>query len=187
MLAACCLVAVGGLSWCDPAPAQAASAAIPPSRGTTLAGIRVALPDAVKGEVGVLVVGFTKDSKTQVEGWGRRLAGDYAAPASGVVYFEIPVLASAPSLVRPVIEEEMKMSLPAAERAHFLPLTQDEAGWLAVTQYVKGDDAYVLVIGGDGAVRWRAQGPVTDASYAELKSKIAGTQVSKSEAIHSVQ
>jgi hypothetical protein len=92
------------------------------------------------------------------------------------VYYELPVLASAPPLVRVTIEEQMKLSLSATEREHFLPITQNEAGWLATAHYVKGDDAYVLLIGGDGVVRWQTQGPVTDASYAQLKGKIAEMQ-----------
>jgi hypothetical protein len=163
------------------AQAQTPGAAIPASRGTTLTGIPVALPDAVKGKVGVLVVGFTKDSKAAMRAWGKRLAADYPA-TGGVVFYEVPVLASAPSLARVTIEEEMKMSMPAAERAHFLPLTQNEAGWLAVTHYVKGDDAYVLLIGGDGVVRWQTQAAVSDANYAELKGKIGEMQAAMSAA-----
>jgi hypothetical protein len=159
---------------------------IPAMRGTTLTGALVVLPDAVKGKVGVLVVGFTKDSKGPIEAWGKRLAGDYP-DASGVVYYELPVLASAPALVRVTIEEQMKLSLSAAEREHFLPITQNEAGWLAAAHYVKGDDAYVLLIGGDGVVRWQTQGPVTDANYAQLKEKIAEMQVLMGEPIHSVK
>jgi len=167
--------AIAVLAVCPPSGAQSPVATIPASRGTTLTGALVVLPDAVKGKVGVLVVGFTKDSKGPIEAWGRRLAADYP-DASSVVYYEMPVLASAPALVRVTIEEQMKMSLSTAEREHFLPVTQNEAGWLAAVPYVKGDDAYVLLIGGDGAVRWQTRGPVTDAKYAELKGKIAEMQ-----------
>jgi hypothetical protein len=157
--------------------------AIPAAKGVTLTGIPVVLPDAVKGKVGVLVVGFTRPSQAQVQAWGKRLAADYPA-ASGVVYYEMPVLASAPLLVRPVIESEMKVTVSAAERAHFLPMTQNEAGWLSATHYVQGDDAYALLIGGDGVVRWQKQGPVTDANYAELKGKIAEMQAAMGVAGH---
>jgi hypothetical protein len=156
---------------------------VPAVRGTTLAGILVVLPGSLKGKVGVLVVGFTRPSQTQVQAWGKRLASDYIA-SSEVVYYEMPVLASAPSLARVTIEEGMKMSLSAAERAHFLPLTQNEAGWLAVTHYVQGDDAYVLLIEGDGIVRWQTRGAVTDANYAELKGKIGEMQAAMSAAGH---
>ena len=158
-------------------------ATIPASHGTTLTGVEVVLPGAVKGKVGVLVVGFTKDSKAPVQAWGKRLAADYP-DGSGVVYFELPVLASTPALVRVTIEEGMKMSLSATERAHFVPLTENEAGWLAVTHYVQGDDAYVLLIGGDGIVRWQTRGPVTDANYAELKGKIGEMQAAMSAGAH---
>jgi hypothetical protein len=78
----------------------------------------------------------------------------------------------------------MKMSLNAAERAHFLPVTQNEAGWLAATHYAKGTDAYVLLVDGSGVVRWQTQGAVTDANYAELKGKIAAMQTAMGAAAH---
>jgi hypothetical protein len=176
-------LAIATMGWPNISGAQSTARTIPAAKGTTLAGIPVVLPGAVNGKVGVLVVGFTRPSQTQVQAWGKRLAMDYAA-SSGVVYYEMPVLASAPSLVRVTIEEEMKMSLPAAERAHFLPLTQNEAGWLAATHYVQGDDAYVLLIGGDGIVRWQTRGAVTDANYAELKGKIGEMQPAMSAGAH---
>jgi hypothetical protein len=175
--------AIAMLGVCPLSRAQAPAAAIPATRATTLTGALVVLPDAVKGKVGVLVVGFTKDSKAPIQAWGKRLAADYP-DTSGVVYYEMPVLASAPALVRVTIEEQMKLSLTATERAHFLPVTQNEAGWLAAAHYVKGDDAYVLLIGGDGAVRWQTQGPVTDANYTQLKGKIAEMQAAIGARVH---
>jgi hypothetical protein len=153
-------------------PAPAPPATIPISRGTTLSGAAVALPDAVKGKVGVLVLGFTRPSQKQIQLWGKRLAAGYP-PSSGVVFFEVPIIASAPKLMRPVIVGQMKWSVSAAEMAWFLPLTDDEQPWLAVTHYAQPDDAYILLIDGAGVVHWQTEGPVTDANFAELKKNIA--------------
>jgi len=173
---------IATIGWPDKSGAQV-PVTIPASHGTTLTGAEVVLPGAVKGKVGVLVVGFTKDSKAPVQAWGKRLAADYP-DGSGVVYYDLPVLASVPALLRVTIEEGMKMSLSAAERAHFVPLTENEAGWLAATHYVQGDDAYVLLIGGDGIVRWKTRGAVTGANYAELKGKIGEMQAAMSAGAH---
>jgi hypothetical protein len=165
-------------SLCSFAQAPAASqapAAIPASRGTTLSGATIVLPDALKGKVGVLVVGFTRPSQAPIQAWGKRLAVDYP-PSTGVVYFEIPMLASAPRLLHGIIAGQMKWGVSAAEQAHFLPLTDNEQAWLAVAHYAKPDDAYVLLIAGDGSVRWQTEGPVTDTNFAELKHKIAEMQ-----------
>lgn len=159
-----------------PASAQTAAAppaTIPPSRGVTLSNAAVTLPDAVKGKVGVLIVGFTRPSQKQLQLWAKRLAADYP-PSAGVAYFEIPILASAPKLMRGIIEGQMKISVTTTEeQSHFLPLLDNEQAWIAVTHYSKPDDAYVLLIDGTGVVHWQTSGPVTDANFAELKKNIA--------------
>lgn len=153
-------------------PAPAPPATIPASRGVTLSNAAIALPDAVKGKVGVLIVGFTRPSQKQIQPWGARLAAAYP-PSSGVVFFELPVIASAPRLMRPVIVSQMKWSVSAAEMAYFLPLTDNEQAWIAVAHYSKPDDAYVLLIDGAGVVHWQTSGPVTDANFAEIQKNIA--------------
>jgi hypothetical protein len=155
------------------APASAPPATIPASRGTTLSGAAIVLPDAVKGKVGVLIVGFTRPSQVRLQAWAKKIAVDYP-PSAGVVYFEIPVLASAPKLMRGILEGQMKISVTTAEeQSHFLPLLDNEQPWLAVTHYAVPDDAYILLIDGAGVVHWQTEGPITDANFAELKKNIA--------------
>ena len=80
--------------------------AIPEAYGTTLVGNSVGLPDAVHGKVGILVVGFSKSSQGQVAAWGRRLSADFNQ-SSSVVYFEVPMLAGAPGILRGMIARQM--------------------------------------------------------------------------------
>lgn len=144
---------------------------IPKAQGTTHPGASVLLPDALKGRPGVLVVGFNSASQGPVSSWGRRLAADYG-PSAGATYFEVAMLAGAPGILRGMIEKKIGASLPEAERAHFLPLTENEAGWRAAAHYAKPDEAYLLLVDGAGVVRWQTQGDATDAAYAELKKKL---------------
>jgi hypothetical protein len=141
------------------------------SQGTTLAGDVVTLPDAVKGKVGVLVVGFSHASQGQVEAWGRRLLVVYGQ-SSVVVYFEVPMLAGAPKLLRRMIVKKMASSVSVAERPHFLPITENETAWRAAAHYARPDDAYVLVIDGDGKVLWQTEGDATDAAYGALRQNV---------------
>jgi len=148
-----------------------AQVSIPKAQGTTLAGAAVTLPDALKGKVGVLVVGFSHASQGQVEAWGRRLAKDYGQSA-GVAYFEIPMLAGAPKMLRGMIVKSMSKSVPEGERPHFLPLMEGEPVWRVAAHYSEPDDAYVLLVNGDGIVEWQTEGDATDAAYATLKRQI---------------
>jgi hypothetical protein len=53
-------------------------------------------------------------------------------------------------------------------------LTEDDKPWRAVAHYDKADDAYVLVVSGDGALLWQTEGDATDMAWAEFKAKLKG-------------
>jgi ATP10 protein len=144
---------------------------VPKSQGTTLAGTAVALPDALKGKVGVLVVGFSHASQGQVAAWGRRLAADYGK-SQDVMFLEIPMLAGAPKMLRGMIVKSMGKSVPQEERPHFLPMMEGEPAWRAVAHYDKPDDAYVLIVDETGTVQWQTEGEATDAAYSDFKKNL---------------
>jgi hypothetical protein len=147
------------------------AARIPEVHGTSLSNEAVNLPEGLKGKVGVLVVGFSRDSREADSAWGKRLASDYAN-SSTVAYYEMPVLAGAPRMIRGLIVKSIKSSLPANEQARFVVILENEAGWKTVTHYGRPDDPYVLVVDGQGDVVWQTQGQVTDAAYAALKQQV---------------
>ena len=153
--------------------AQESAAHIPVAHGTSLAGTAVALPDAIKGKTAVLLVGFSHASQGQVTNWGRLIATDFGrAPA--FAYYELPILGGAPKILRGMIIKSMGKAVPESEKPHFIPLTEDDKPWRAVAHYNKSDDAYVLIVDGEGLVRWQTEGDATDAAYAVVKKKLAG-------------
>ena len=153
------------------AQVQVGALRIPPFQGTSFSDQTVKLPDDLRGKVGVLVVGFTHASQYAVEGWGKRLAADYQ-DSPGVVYYEMPVLAGAPRLIRGMIAGKIKGSLPDPVKPHFVPILENQAGWQAVANYKSGDDAYVMVVDGQGVVRWQTHEAVSDAAYARLRQQV---------------
>ncbi|HEY6412574.1 MAG TPA: hypothetical protein VIX42_02735 [Edaphobacter sp.] len=151
--------------------AQSQSARIPMTHGTTFAGAQVMLPDDLRGRVGVLVLGFSKSSGEMCSGWGRRVAANYRETHE-VMYYQMPVLASVPKLIRSMVVKSIRSSVPETEQTHFLPVFSDEAEWRKIARYANVDDAYVLVVDGDGRVRWQASGKATDAEFAALKEQV---------------
>ncbi len=146
-------------------------AKIPAVHGTALSGDAVNLPEALKGKAGVLVLGFSQGSREAVASWGRRLAGDYRdSPAVG--YYEMPVLAGAPRLLRGMITKSMKSSVPEREFGHFVPILDNEPAWRAIAHYAKPDDPYVVVVDGQGTVLWETEGAATEAAYGEFKLQL---------------
>jgi len=165
MLAAACSLAA------LPTRSEDAPARIPATHGTALDGTAVVLPDVLKGKVGLVVLGFSHASQTQVMNWGRLITADYGK-ASGLAYYEIPMIGGAPKMLRGMIIKSMGKAVPADERPHFVPLVEDDKPWRAVAKYWKPDDAYLILVDGDGTVRWQVEGDATDAAYAGLKRKL---------------
>ncbi len=145
---------------------------IPPVHGTVLSGSAVDLPDALRGKTGVLVIGFSQGSRDQVATWGRRLAVDYRG-SSTVTYYEMAALASVPRFLRGLVLKKIKDDVPQPAQERFLPVFDHEADWKSATGFSKADDAYVLVVNGNGTVRWRTAGIASDAAYAEVKRRVA--------------
>ena len=52
---------------------------LPKVEGDSLAGHHVVLPAAVSGNVAVMVLGFSKASKTPTSAWGKRIETDFAS------------------------------------------------------------------------------------------------------------
>lgn len=144
---------------------------IPPLQGAVLSGEQVALPAKLQGKVGVLVVGFSQASRADVTAWAKRLAGDYRDNA-GVLYYELPVLAAVPRLLRGWVLKKMAADIPDRAKGRFLPVYDHEAEWRVAAGYTRADDAYVMIVDGAGVVRFRTEGDANDAAYAEVKKRI---------------
>jgi hypothetical protein len=151
--------------------AQRTGVRIPEVHATSFSNEAVNLPEGLRGKVGVLVLGFSRDSREADAAWGKRLAVDYGESPT-LVYYEMPVLAAVPRMVRGLIVKSIKSSVPAKEQARFVVILENEAAWKTVTHYERPDDPYVLVVDSQGSVVWQTQGAATDAAYADLKQHV---------------
>lgn len=148
---------------------------IPDIHAPTLAGVTASLPGDLHGRFGILVLGFSKQSSQQCHAWDDQIERDFGGDPR-VVYYQMPVLADVPGLLRGIILRIMSRDLPAPARARFLPLLQDEAVWKSLTGFGPGDDAYVLLIDASGQVKWHTHGLASAPAYAALKSSVAALE-----------
>jgi hypothetical protein len=146
--------------------AFAQSAHIPTLHVTAFDGTPIHLPDPVHPRPAILVLGFSQSSRPQVADWGKRLAADPA-----FAFYELPVLAAVPRLLRPLILGHIRASVPPILQPHFAPLLTDETQWRQAVQYTAPDDAYLLLVDPTGTILWRAHGPLTDATFAALQNQ----------------
>jgi len=154
---------------------HASAQKIPKVHGETLAGTPVNLPESLQGKSGILVIGFAQGSREAVTVWGKKLAADYFDSPS-VLYYEMPVLASVPKLMRGFVTGRIKAAVSDRGKPHFIPLTEDEPAWRNLVHYQAADDPYVLLVDGTGMVRWQTQGSATDTAYTALKQQVETLQ-----------
>ena len=161
-----------GLTCLSAAVAQASPDRIPDLHGTTLSGQTVDLPSALESKVGILVVGFSRESRARATVWGKRLAADFGQ-SSNVLYFELPVVEDVPRLLRGAVLHAIGRNVAPAAQAHFLPIASNQTQWKSVTHFNEPDAAYVLVVDGSGIVRWQTSSDPTDGSYASLRQAVS--------------
>jgi len=163
------LLAVNGLSITDSARA---AQRIPEVHSTSFANQMVNLPADLQGQAaGVLVIGFSRASRDAVADWAGRIAADYRT-SPVVAYYELPMVASVPGLLRGIVLRSIRSSVPDRARKRVVPIIDNEARWRALVHYGAPDDPYLLVVDGQGDVVWQTQGRATDAAYSALKQQV---------------
>jgi hypothetical protein len=151
-------------------PCQAQT--IPPVKTKALDDSEVVLPKPGGRQLLILVLGFSHKSGQNCTPWDQRLAADYLSDPH-VTYYQLPVLADAPSFVRPMILHGMHKNVPAVQHSHFVPIYDHETDWKKLVNFSAPDDPYILVAAPDGHVLWQSHGLATDSAYSELKSAVA--------------
>ena len=152
-------------------PASAAAQLFPRQQEQNLNGQQVTLPDAASGKVAVLVMGFSKVSKTPTEAWAKRIESDFGK-TSGFALYQMPVLEAAPKVLRGMVISGIKNGVPESERANFVPVQHNEDDLKKLVGFKGEDDAYIVVLDRSGSVSYQTHGSSVDPGYAELKAKV---------------
>jgi hypothetical protein len=145
---------------------------IPAINAKALDNSEIILPSPGSQQLLILIVGFSRKSGKPCEVWSKKISADYHDDAR-VAHFSLPVLQSAPSLVRPMIVYGMRKGVPAEELHHFVPLYSNESDWKKLVNFSAPDDAYLIVATPDGHPFWQAHGTYSDTLYADLQQSVA--------------
>jgi hypothetical protein len=148
---------------------------IPPVHATAFSGDQIDLPQALRGHTAVLIVSFSQSSREAVTLWGRRLAADYRESPT-VLYYEMPVLAAVPRLLRSMVLNKIKDTVPPRAQPRFVPVLDHEDEWKSAAGFNKqipDEDAYLLLVDANGIIRFREPvGLPTDQAYTDLKHRL---------------
>jgi hypothetical protein len=144
---------------------------LPKLRGELLSGRSIVLPDSARGSALLLLLGFTYESRHDVEAWAGRFRRDFGADSTLRCY-EVPVIGGAARLARPFIDGGMRRGTPRALHERVITLYRDAAEWKQRVGFAERDVAYVLLVDRSGRVVWQARGPFGEAIYAALAGRV---------------
>lgn len=141
-----------------------------PSR--TLAGKAFVVPFDLPSKPAVLIVGFSRSSKSQTTAWSRRIAGD-ARLKGTVSVFQVAMLEDVPSFLRGFVTQGIRKSVPAALQGRFLVVTENTNAWKKLMAYAAPDSAYLAVLDAGHDVVWRTSGAPKAAALDALRAAVS--------------
>lgn len=144
---------------------------LPVLRGEYLTGRKAVLPDDARGKVALLALGFTYDSRTAVEAFGKRFRAALEA-TGGVTFYEIPMIGGAGRLARWFIDSGMRKGTPKDLHGNVITVYGGTGPWKEAAGFKAPADAYLIVIDAAGVVRWMHHGPFEESTFAELVRRV---------------
>lgn len=138
-----------------------------------LTGRKAILPDAAAGKVALILMGFTYDSRFDVEAWVERMGGELG-PNERVTYFQVPVIGGMGRMAKWFIDSGMRKGTPKALHENVITVYGGADRWKKTMGFTKAEEhaAYLALLGPDGRVQWMHRGGLTDEAMEALKAAI---------------
>ena len=165
-----CSLWVAGAAASQPSP-LALGDTLPALEGKVLSGRAISLPDSTRTSAALLLLGFTYESRHDVEAWAERFRRDFAAD-SGIRCYEVPVIGGAARLARPFIDRGMRRGTPRDLHDRVITVYGGSKQWKRRVRYSTPDAAYVLLVDRVGRLVWRARGPFDEEAFRALAARI---------------
>ena len=147
---------------------------LPELKGQFLTGRDAVLPQAASGNVALVAIGFTYQSRFPVEAWAEwyRTA---IGPRTDVMFFEVPVIGGLAKLGRWFIDRGMRNGTHPALHERVITVYGGTDDWKQRLAFSPdhADDAYLVVLDREGVVRWIHHGAFEQARSAELQGVLA--------------
>ena len=140
-----------------------------------LTGRKAVLPDAAAGKSALVMMGFTYDSRFDVEKWAEHLRREFAAN-DAFTFYEVPVIGGMGRLAKWFIDSGMRKGTPKELHENVITVYGGVDRWKKAMGFSKSleDAAYLALLGPDGRVQWMHTGGFSEDAMAALKTAIAG-------------
>jgi hypothetical protein len=149
--------------------------AFPRLEAEFLTGRKAILPDAAAGKTALLMMGFTYDSRFDVEKWAEHVRREFAA-RDAFTFYEVPVIGGMGRLAKWFIDSGMRKGTPKELHENVITVYGGVDRWKKAMGFSKSleDAAYLVLLGPDGRVRWLHAGGFSEDALAALKAATAG-------------
>jgi hypothetical protein len=144
----------------------------PQVSGANLARKQLNLPQDFNGQANILLIAFHQWQQGEVDTWVPT-AQELEATYPGVRYYELPTIRSMNRLVRAFINGGMRAGIPdRLARERTITLYLDKDAFRQALELSDEDHIHVLLLDGQGVVRWRARGVLSADKARALEDRL---------------
>jgi hypothetical protein len=152
------------------------AAVFPPLPARNLNGRALALPGSFAGVRNIVLVAFRREHQQMVDSWFPALEPLLAAHPDLRAY-EVPILASGYTFVRPFIDGGMATAIPnSAVRERTLTVYTNVTKVIAALQIGSPETISILLVDRNGQISWRSEGAYAADKGAGLAQVLAATR-----------
>ena len=145
----------------------------PALKGEFLTGRDAVLPDAARGKVALVMVGFTYKSRTSVEAWAEWFRATIGSGPDPTL-FEVPMIGGMGRLAKWFINSGMRKGTPQELHENVITVYGGTGDWKARLGYsdAADGDAYLVLLDRQGVVRWLHHGTFDQGTAVALEKEI---------------
>ena len=145
---------------------------LPALRGEFLTGRAAVLPQAASGRVSLLLLGFSYDSRFQVEDWAKRFRQEFGANPK-VTFFEVPMIGGRARLGKWFIDSGMRRGTPKGDQENVITVYGGTDSWKQHVGFRDPKSAYLILIDQGGRCAWRSAEGLDEERYKALSSEVS--------------
>ena len=141
-----------------------------------LTGRKAVLPDAAAGKSALVMMGFTYDSRFEVEKWAEHVRREFGTNGN-VTFFEVPVIGGMGRMASWFINSGMRKGTPKELHENVITVYGGSDRWKKAMGFSKAqeDAAYLALLGADGRVQWLHHGGYTEDAARALKTALSAS------------
>jgi hypothetical protein len=155
-----------------PATRLAVGDTLPTLRGEFLTGRPALLPQAASGRVALLLLGFTYDSRFEVEAWTKEFRQEFGSNPR-MTFYEIPMIGGMARIGKWFIDNGMRRGTPKTDQGNVITVYGGTDAWKQRVGFGDAKAAYQILIDPSGKVAWQGSDWFGEEPYKALSSRVS--------------